>query len=124
MQKDTPLRRFGTVRPLVQIPGPRPISSSKSSISDDVGTREVTAVSQIFLELGGGSPRFMWIADRRLKPAHGYRTADISTRTPTDRASRVFDPNRTRRRHAASCILLAYWLTIPSELWHIRFGAA
>jgi hypothetical protein len=25
--------------------------------------------------------------------------------------------------HAASCILLAYWLTMPSELWRIRFGA-
>src|SRR6266581_9249153 len=28
--KDTSLRRFGTVRPRVQIPGPRPISDSKT----------------------------------------------------------------------------------------------
>ena len=30
--EDTPATRFGTVRPRVQIPGPRPISSSKSPI--------------------------------------------------------------------------------------------
>ncbi len=54
----TPPTRFGTVRPRVQIPGPRPISEFK--IADfrrrrkTVGRREVTAVSQIFLELGRG----------------------------------------------------------------------
>jgi hypothetical protein len=45
--KDTSRRRFGTVRPRVQIPGPRPISSSKSPILDVIRSRRVTAGAQI-----------------------------------------------------------------------------
>src|SRR5438309_289680 len=36
---DTPSRRFGTVRPRVQIPGPRPVPYSKSTISGVVHSR-------------------------------------------------------------------------------------
>src|SRR5439155_16149392 len=45
-REDTPLRRFGTVRPRVQIPGPRPFSYSKSTISNVVWSQLHTAVSQ------------------------------------------------------------------------------
>src|SRR5712692_8365319 len=38
--------RFGTVRPRVQIPGPRPFSYSKSTISNVVWSQLHTAVSQ------------------------------------------------------------------------------
>jgi len=85
VRKDTPLCRFGTVRPRVQIPGPRPISELRISESD--GSQAV-AGSQ-------GGHRFSWnlvvaapskwIADRRLNSltalaqpiyqhAHGPRT--------------------------------------------------
>src|SRR6266571_4778968 len=47
IRKDTPLCRFGTVRPRVQIPGPRPILYSKPAISGVVRSRRVTAGSQI-----------------------------------------------------------------------------
>src|SRR5450759_5618345 len=45
--KDTSPRRFGTVRPRVQIPGPRPLLSSKSPILEGLRDRRVTAGSQI-----------------------------------------------------------------------------
>jgi hypothetical protein len=44
-------RRFGTVRPRVQIPGPRPISYSKSTISYVVWSQPHTAVSQFPADL-------------------------------------------------------------------------
>src|SRR5487761_590223 len=53
----TRLPRFRDREAPGSIPGPRPILSSKSPISDAVATREVTAVSQIFLELGRDRPR-------------------------------------------------------------------
>jgi hypothetical protein len=53
--------------------------SSKSPISDAVGTREVTAVSQIFLELGGGS-LVQVDCGPSIELAHGSRTGDISAR--------------------------------------------
>ena len=37
---------FGTVRPRVQIPGPRPFSYSKSAILEAVWSRRITAGSQ------------------------------------------------------------------------------
>ena len=46
IQKDTPLRRFGTVRPRVQIPGPRPFLYSKSAISVVGWSQRNTAGSQ------------------------------------------------------------------------------
>jgi hypothetical protein len=49
--KDTSLRRFGTVRPRVQIPGPRPFLYSKSAISDVVWSQRITAGSQFPGEL-------------------------------------------------------------------------
>src|SRR5712691_6785829 len=45
-REDTASRRFGTVRPRVQIPGPRPFSYSKSTISNVVWSQLYTAVSQ------------------------------------------------------------------------------
>ncbi len=45
-QEDTPPTRFGTVRPRVQIPGPRPFSYSKPAISDVVCGQLDTAGSQ------------------------------------------------------------------------------
>jgi len=45
-RKDTPLRRFGTVRPRVQIPGPRPFLYSKSAIFESLGSHLHSAVSQ------------------------------------------------------------------------------
>ena len=47
IRKDTTLGRFGTVRPRVQIPGPRPILNSKPAISGIVWSRRVTAGAQI-----------------------------------------------------------------------------
>src|SRR6266481_1271686 len=41
--EDTPLRRFGTVRPRVQIPGPRPFLRSKSAIPHVALSRRITA---------------------------------------------------------------------------------
>jgi hypothetical protein len=52
IRKDTTLGRFGTVRPRVQIPGPRPISSSKSPILDVIRSCRGTAGAQIL-----GEPR-------------------------------------------------------------------
>jgi hypothetical protein len=43
---DTLQRRFGTVRPRVQIRGPRPFSYSKSAILEVVWSRRITAGSQ------------------------------------------------------------------------------
>jgi hypothetical protein len=45
-REDTASRRFGTVRPRGQIPGPRPFSYSKSTISNVVWSQLHTAVSQ------------------------------------------------------------------------------
>ncbi len=45
-REDTPLRRFGTVRPRVQIPGPRPFLYSKSLISVVARSERNRAVSQ------------------------------------------------------------------------------
>ncbi len=42
-----------------------------------VGSREVTAVSQIFLEVGQDRPRSSGLRPS-IDLAHGYRTADIS----------------------------------------------
>jgi hypothetical protein len=44
-----------------------------------VGRREVTAVSQIFLEVGRGTPRSSGLRPS-VELAYGYRTADISAR--------------------------------------------
>src|SRR6202521_424441 len=44
--EDTPATRFGTVRPRVQIPGPRPFSYSKSAISVVRWSQRNTAGSQ------------------------------------------------------------------------------
>jgi hypothetical protein len=50
-----------------------------------VGRREVTAVSQILLEVGRGRPRSSGLRPS-IELAHGYRTADISARArPRDR---------------------------------------
>src|SRR2546422_20377 len=57
-REDTPLRRFGTVRPRVQIPGPRPISSSKSPILDVIRSLRGTAGAQ--LAARGGPPLARW----------------------------------------------------------------
>jgi hypothetical protein len=46
MVKDTTATQFGTVRPRVQIPGPRPFSYSKSAISESLWGRLHTAGSQ------------------------------------------------------------------------------
>jgi hypothetical protein len=43
--EDTASTRFGTVRPRVQIPGPRPFLYSKSAISEVVWSRRITAGS-------------------------------------------------------------------------------
>ena len=79
--------RFGTVRPRVQIPGPRPVSYSKSAISRVVRSRRITAGSQFPWELsqpkgaavavGGGSElaRQQSMAPRRL------RAEDATVRT-------------------------------------------
>jgi hypothetical protein len=45
--KDTSQRRFGTVRPRVQIPGPRPFLYSKSVFRGVLPSRRLTAVSKI-----------------------------------------------------------------------------
>ena len=50
---------FGTVRPRVQIPGPRPISSSKSLILDVFQSRRVTAGSQIPREPRNEAAKFV-----------------------------------------------------------------
>src|ERR1700694_3090714 len=44
--EDTSSPRFGTVRPRVQIPGPRPFLYSESAISEVVWSRRITAGSQ------------------------------------------------------------------------------
>jgi hypothetical protein len=51
IREDTTLGRFGTVRPRVQIPGPRPISYSKSAVLDVAWSRPITAGSQFPREL-------------------------------------------------------------------------
>ena len=52
-REDTPLRRFGTVRPRVQIPGPRPKSSSKSAFFG--GCQESTGHSRVTDSMGTSS---------------------------------------------------------------------
>src|SRR6266852_7240671 len=77
---------FGTVRPRVPIPGPRPkiVFKSRSSPAPS-SARGVTGRSQIFLELGGGSP-IQVDFEPPIELAHGYRPADISARArPPDR---------------------------------------
>jgi hypothetical protein len=49
--EDTASTRFGTVRPRVQIPGPRPFSYSKSTVSYVVWSQPHTAVSQFPADL-------------------------------------------------------------------------
>src|SRR5713226_10597895 len=56
---------FGTVRPLVQIPGPRPILSSKSPISDAVGRPSEDGRSRPCHRFSWNSAA-AWIADSRL----------------------------------------------------------
>ena len=59
MQKDTTPRRFGTVRPRVQIPGPRPKSSggfNRSRQHWPTGTRQ--RVDAARLDWAGASPEF------------------------------------------------------------------
>jgi hypothetical protein len=46
IRKDTTLGRFGTVRPRVQIPGPRPFLYSKAAISESLWSQLHSAVSQ------------------------------------------------------------------------------
>src|SRR2546426_5844349 len=62
--KDTSPRRFGTVRPRVQIPGPRPISSSKSPILDVIRSRRGTAGAQIRGEPRNEAAKFVAIVGR------------------------------------------------------------
>src|SRR5712692_7425814 len=73
-----PLLRFGTVRPRVQIPGPRPFLYSRSAISEVVWSRRITAGSPFPGELSqprgavvtvGGGSELAWqqsMAPRRL----------------------------------------------------------
>ncbi len=85
--------RFGTVRPRVQIPGPRPkiVFKSRTSPAPSGG---VTGRSQIFLELGGGSPIHVDF-EPSLELGRGYRTADISARArPQDREAPGFENQR------------------------------
>src|SRR5487761_361000 len=74
---DTPATRFGTVRPRVQIPGPRPFLYSKSAISESLWSQRHTAGSQFPTEQpnrGGVNGVFMgqceiagqrWVATKR-----------------------------------------------------------
>src|SRR5207302_3264960 len=57
-------KEFGTVRPRVQIPGPRPISSSKSPIFDVIRSRRVTAGAQIRGEPRNKAAKFIAMVGR------------------------------------------------------------
>src|SRR6266705_974479 len=95
--------RLGTVRPRVQIPGPRPKIDSNRGFACYVWRAGVTGRSQIFLELGGGSPVQVDFGPT-IELAHGSRTADISARArPQDREAPGFEnQRRCPRRCAAS----------------------
>src|SRR5436190_21166255 len=85
---------FGTVRPRVQIPGPRPKIVFKSRSSPAPSSARVTGRSQIFLELGGGSPVLVDF-EPSIELAHGSRTADISPRARSpDREAPGFENQR------------------------------
>ena len=62
--KDTSLRRFGTVRLRVQIPGPRPFLYSKPAISGVVRSRRITAGSQFRGELSRPMAEVVIVVDR------------------------------------------------------------
>src|SRR5712692_3672127 len=64
IRKDTASCRFGTVRPRGQIPGPRPISSSKSPILDVIRSRRGTAGAQIRGEPRNEAAKFVAIVGR------------------------------------------------------------
>jgi len=83
-REDTPSRRFGTVRPRVQIPGPRPNLYPESAISGVVRSRRGTDGAQIRWDLigisaGDGDGRrpmrlkaqpliVVWFGLRKLRP--------------------------------------------------------
>jgi hypothetical protein len=56
--------RFGTVRTRVQIPRPRPVSSSKSPILDVIRSRRGTAGAQIRGEPGNEAAKFVAMVGR------------------------------------------------------------
>ncbi len=84
-REDSLLTRFGTVRPRVQIPGPRPSLYSKSTISAVVGRRVNAAGSQFSADQRnrGGVMGLSWghreipgrqsVATQRPKPADAQR---------------------------------------------------
>jgi hypothetical protein len=67
-----------------------------------VGRREVTAVSQTFLEVGRDRPRSTGLRPS-IELAYGYRTADISERArPQDREASGFENQRRCPRRCAA----------------------
>ena len=64
IRKDTSLRRFGTVRLRVQIPGPRPFLYSKPAISGVVRSRRITTGSQFSGELSRPMAEVVIVVDR------------------------------------------------------------
>src|SRR6266550_7575458 len=84
-REDTPLRRFGTVRPRVQIPGPRPFFELRISASDGSHAVAVAQGGHRFSWNSVAAAPSNWITDRRLNSltalaqpiyqhAHGPRT--------------------------------------------------
>jgi len=102
-REDTASRRFGTVRPRVQIPGPRPKIVFKFEVfACSVWRVGVTGRSQIFLELGGGSPVQVDF-EPSIELAHGYRTAVMSARArPQGREAPGFENQRRSPRRCAA----------------------
>ena len=79
---DTLPRRFGTVRPRVQIPGPRPFLYSKSGIPGVVSRQVQVAGSQIFAELSKTG------------------SSDSDPHLPSRASLKVIDRNRWPRLHS------------------------
>ena len=97
-----PARRFGTVRPRVQISGPRPFLYSKSAISGRRPEMRITAGSQF---PGGVTNRavLQWLRERNLNSLGSSRclvSADANGRTVRHplRKSHAGVPNDAQHR--------------------------
>ena len=112
-RKDTPGHATETVRDR-EAPGSNPGPPTKNRIQIEVFACSVwragvTGRSQIFLELGGGSPVQVDF-EPSIELAHGYRTADISARArPQDRETPGFRiPGCESPRNPGPCTALPW----------------
>jgi len=118
---------FGTVRPRVQIPGPRPFLYSKSAILDVFRSRRVTDGAQIRGEPRNEAAKFVAVVGRSelgrqgLVRAHSYISVDATVRTVRHpvRKSQAAAPKdaRARPRRTWSKIPGSVGTTVTSNPW-------